>query len=381
MKAAARPALVPALLFCAALAAAPEAAGAGEELRAPFPGAASEGGERTTEAAPRPSGATAASPVAPLDTPAAGDETANTADGTAGPEGAAANAAAGMPAGKGAPQNGAREMAADAPVGGSRLLRALAEIPRAPAVPDDGASGTSGAAPFFGASVSGTRVFAAEGCPRALLQRLLAGAAGETDALAALGIEREILALCRERQEVLVGLFEAEAALRELRTAPSAAAERVAVAPPPPQRQVAPATRPGAPSPLRAALTAAGTADEADTGTEDTRAGDTGAEDIRAEELQPPRYAWFSIIGSAGALRAGVTDGSGIWFVREGDPLPGGAKIVAIAARPPGVRMTDGEGNGGTALLPYSGTSVSRTRVSGMNVSGTSVRARLGETP
>ena len=97
MKAAARPALVPALLFCAALAAAPEAAGAGEELRAPFPGAASEGGERTTEAAPRPSGTTAASPLAPPDTPAAEDETANAADGTAGPEGAAANAARNAP--------------------------------------------------------------------------------------------------------------------------------------------------------------------------------------------------------------------------------------------------------------------------------------------
>ena len=376
MKEAARPALVPALLFCAALAAAPEAASAGEELRAPFPGAASDGGERTTEAAPRPSGATAASPLAPPDTPAAEDETANAADGTAGPEGAAANAAAGMPAGKGAPQNRAREMAADTPVGGSRLLRALAEIPRAPALPDDGASGTSGAAPFSGASVSGTRVFAAEGCPRALLRRLLAGAADEADALAALGIEREILALCRERQEVLVGLFEAEAALRELRTPPDSPAAAV---PPSAQtgavsvvparmRQVAPAP---APSPLRAALTAAGTADEVGTGTEGTRAGDTGTEDIRAGEPQPPRYAWFSIVGAAGALRAGVTDGSGIWFVREGDPLPGGARIAEIGARPPGVRVTDGDGNGGTTLLPYEGTSFSST----------SFRARPGEAP
>ena len=366
MKAAARPALVPALLFCAALAAAPEAAWAGEELRAPFPGAASDGGERTTEAAPRPSGATAASPVAPPDTRAAEDETANAADGTAGPEGAAANAAAGMPAGKGAPQNRAREMAAETPAGGSRLLRVLAEIPRAPVAPDDNASGSSGAAHLADPGAPGTRVFAAEGCPRALLRRLLAGAAVEADALAALGIEREILALCRERQEVLVGLFEAEAALRELRTPPSAAAERANVAPPPPPRQVVPVTRPGAPSPLRAALAAADTADKADTG-----AGDTGA-----GEPQPPLYAWFSIVGAAGALRAGITDGADVWFVREGDPLPGGARIAAIAARPPGVSVTDGDGNGGTALLPYAGTSVS-----GTSVSGTGVRARPGGAP
>ena len=380
MKAAARPALVPALILCAALVAAPGAAGAGEELRVPFPGAASESGEKTTEAAPRPSGATAASPVAPPDTPEAGDETANAADGTAGPEGAAANAAAGMPAGKGAPQNRAREMAAETPASGSRLLRVLGQLQGDPAA----AAEASGAAPLAGTGVSGTgvsgtRVFAAEGCPRALLRRLLAGAAGEADALAALGIEREILALCRERQEILTGLFEAEAALRELRTLPDAPAAAV---PPPAQtgvvsampvstRQVVPA-----PSPLRAALTAAGTADEADTGSEDTRVGDTRAEDTRAGEPQPPRYAWFSIVGAAGALRAGITDGSGLWFVREGDPLPGGARIAAIAARPPGVRVTDGDGNGGTALLPYEGMSFT-----GARVSGTRVRARPGETP
>jgi hypothetical protein len=325
MKAAARTALVPALALCAALTAAPGGAWAGGEPIVPFPGAASAGGERTTEAAPRPSGETAASPVAPPGTPAAG-----------------------MPAGKGAPRNRVRETAAETPAGGSRLLRALAETPGAPAAPDDGASGSSGAAHIADPGVPGTRVFAAEGCPRALLRRLLAGAAGEADALSALGIEREILSLCRERQEILVGLFEAEAALRELRTPPSAAAGRAAVAPPPPPRQVAPATRPGAPSPLLAALAAADTAHEADTGAGDTRAGDTGA-----KESQTPRYAWFSIVGSAGALRAGVTDGSAIWFVREGDALPGGARIAAIAGRPPGVRVTGGNRNGDDTLLPY----------------------------
>ena len=345
MKAAARTALVPALALCAALTAAADDAWAGEEPIVPFPGAASEGGERTTEAAPRPLGAAAANPLAAPETPAAV-----------------------MPAGKGAPRNRARETAAETPAGGSRLLRALAETLGAPAVPQDGASGASGAAPFFGtsvsgtsvsgASVAGTSVFAAEGCPRTLLRRLLAGAAGEADALSALGIEREILSLCRERREILVGLFEAEAALRELRTPPSAAAEKAALAPPPPPRQVAPAARPGAPSPLRAALAAADTAEEADTragdtGAADPRAGDTRAADPRAGEPQPPRYAWFSIIGSAGALRAGVTDGADVWFVSEGDVLPGGARIAAIAGRPPGVRVTGGDGDGDDTLLPY----------------------------
>ena len=361
MKVAARPALVPALVLCAALTAAPEAAWAGEELRAPFPGAESAGGGTAMEAAsPGPAGAGAV----------------NAAAGRAQPETADGSAALGTP-----------ERQAKTPPGGSRLLRVLGQLQGDPAA----ATEALGAAPLAGTGVSGTSVFgtsvfAAEACPRALLRRLLAGAAGEADAVAALGIEREILALCSERQEVLVGLFEAEAALRELRTAPDAP---VAAVPPPAQtgavsampvstRQVA--TAPAA-SPLRAALTAAGTADEADTGTEDTRAGDTGA-----GEPQPPRYAWFSIVGAAGALRAGITDGADVWFVREGDPLPGGARIAAIAARPPGVRVTGGDGDGGTALLPYAGTSfsgasVAGTSVSGTRVSGTSVRARPGEAP
>ena len=75
------------------------------------------------------------------------------------------------------------------------------------------------------------------------------------------------------------------------------------------------------PSPLRAAL--------------------AGADGPEEPETPPaPRYGWFSIIGTAGALRAGVTDGTGVWFVREGDSLPGGAHVAAIAARPPAVRVS-----------------------------------------
>ena len=342
MKAAARTALVPALVLCAALTAGPEAVWAGEELLAPFPGASSDGGGRTTQAAPTPLGATAASPVTPAGPTAEGDETEDAAEGRAGSEMATAPAAIGMATDNGAPQNLARESKAERPAGGSRLLRVLAGTPKAPASPENR---VAGGVALSGTSVSGTSVFAAEGCPRALLRRLLADAAGEADALSALGIEREILTLCRERQEILVGLFEAEGALHELSAPPSgpppAAAEKAAVAPPAPApaRQIAPATPSGAPSPLRAALDATG-------------------EKAKATEPAAPRYAWFTIIGTAGALRAGITDGAQVWFVREGDPLPGGARIDAIAARPPGVRTTGGDGNGEAVLLPYSGTNV-----------------------
>ena len=245
------------------------------------------------------------------------------------------------------------------PAGGSRLLRALAELP----IPG-GVSGES-------ARAGTPRGFVAEGCPRALLRRLLAGAAGEADALSALGIEREILTLCRERQEIVAGLFETEARLSELREAgrgpepetPATAASAV----PAPRAEAAgaaPAVARAAASPLRAALGAAGKENEAVPRAADTRAAEPqGYSPVKAParvspaQVSPaqasPRYAWFSIIGTAGALRAGVSDGSGVWFVREGDALPGGATIAAIAGRPPAVRVTGAGESGEATLLPF----------------------------
>ena len=360
------PVLLPAVAFCVALAAASGGAWAGEEPVVPFPGtsvpgAVADGGGTTAEALPPPLGAAAASPAAWPTVPgaAAGDEAAAPdagaeVPGTSGPAVDAGPSDAVVP-------DGAMAAAKPAtPAGGSRLLRALAEAPKALASLDDRAAG---GVPGDVAHPGTLRVFAAEGCPRALLRRLLAGAAGEADALSALGIEREILTLCRERQEILAGLFETEARLSELRDAGRA---------PEPQTPVTAASAAAAPeantpvvetaarSPLRAALGgAAEQAKEADTRAGDTRAGDTRAADTRAGEPQgnslvrAPRYAWFSIIGTAGALRAGVTDGAGVWFVREGDPLPGGATIAFIAGRPPGVRVTGAGESGEAALLPF----------------------------
>ena len=254
---------------------------------------------------PLPGAAQAEGPAPP------GDEKA------AGPLGVQGNAAVPQGAGR-------RESSVP---GGSRLLEALAEGPTA--VPE------GAVAP----------VFAAEGCPRALLRRLLAGAAGEADALAALGIEREILTLCRERQEIVTALFETEARLRELAPGEPAPAlpqapERAA-APPAENAEDAepapPAAAQAPPSPLRAALEAESR--------EETEAGPA-----------KPSWSWFSIIGTAGALRAGVSDGSGVWFVRAGDALPDGSTVAAIAGRPASVRIRGGDGGGeggGAVSLPW----------------------------
>ncbi|MDE0408454.1 MAG: hypothetical protein OXN81_11395 [Alphaproteobacteria bacterium] len=221
----------------------------------------------------------------------------------------------------------------------SRLLRALAELPVPETLvpetlvpetlvpetlvsehgaPDDGAAGAA-------------LVHAVDGCPRALLRRLLAGAADEGGALTALGIEREVLTLCRGRQEIVAGLFETEARLRELRGESAAGAPALSPAPavvqvakqPEVQESVPP--RLVQPSPVQAALTAA-------------------PEGLESPEETGADYGWFSIIGTAGALRAGVTDGTGVWFVREGDALPDGSAVIAIAARPPAVRIAGADG-------------------------------------
>ena len=73
------------------------------------------------------------------------------------------------------------------------------------------------------------------------------------------------------------------------------------------------------------------------------------AEAAKADTPKPPAWSWFSIIGTAGDLRAGVSDGSRVWFVREGDRLPGAVTVERIAVRPPGVHI----GGADEAALPY----------------------------
>ena len=350
-----RPATVPALVLCAALMTSAAPLRAGGEPVVPFPGTSVPGtsvpgaledvGGKSAEAAPPPaSGAAAAGPAAGHETVAPPDAGAEMAEVAAPATGAGPSDAA-VPDGDLAAEKPA------APAGGSRLLRALAERPQT-LVPETLVPGTLGSGET--ARPEAVRVFAAEGCPRALLRRLLAGAAGEADALSALGIEREILILCRERQEIVAGLFETEARLRELREVgrgPETGMPAAGAAPAPRVEAAggAPAVARAAASPLRAALgDAAEKANEAD-----APAGDLQGGEPRGTELQTSRYAWFSIIGVAGALRAGISDGTGVWFVREGDPLPGGATVAAIAGRPPGVQVTGAGESGEATLLPF----------------------------
>ncbi|MDE0047160.1 MAG: hypothetical protein OXU19_15090 [bacterium] len=117
------------------------------------------------------------------------------------------------------------------------------------------------------------------------------------DVLAALAIESELLTLCSKRQELVAEVLENEERLAALQPGEPLVDETVI------------ATVFEAPdSPL----------------------------DIPEP---PPDYDWFSILGTSGDLRAGITDGTDTWWVREGATLPGDIAIVAIHSRPPGVRV------------------------------------------
>ena len=230
----------------------------------------------------------------------------------------------------------------------SRLIESLSDRASRTAPPSgspssaaaDPANGNSGVAAM--ARPASAVLF---GCPRVLLAALLAEAAETGDAVSALAIERETLTLCRERQEIVTGIVTLEDKLRALLEesrgktgGPAASAGTPAAAGAPIVKESAPVRVVSLAPPL-----------------ED----DDGAS--APEETAPPApfYAWFSIIGTAGDLEAGVSDGGRIWFVREGDRLPGAVTVERIEAHPPGVHVGEPE-----IALPY------RPRPSGAGPAG-----------
>ena len=201
----------------------------------------------------------------------------------------------------------AGETAAEAPIGGS-----------------PGSSPVPGRSPVL------------HGCPRALLASLLAEATETADAVSALAIERETLALCRERQEIVNGIVALEGELRELLTEAQNETGTLGTIASPTVSADLPIVKVSAP--VRVIEMPAPAPVPAETEETDT-----------PSAAQAPAYSWFSIIGTAGDLRAGIGDGERVWFVREGDRLPGEVLITGIGTEPPGVRT----GGTGEASLPY----------------------------
>ena len=200
------------------------------------------------------------------------------------------------------------------------------------------------------------------GCPRALLNALLASAAETDDAVSALAIERETLSLCRERQEIVNGIVALEGELGTLlaeawamAAGPVAGTVGSTVSDTPIVVSDTPMVKESAPVRVVSLPPATGVA------------GEVPKEAEAPADPAPPSYFWFSIIGTAGDLRAGIGDGERVWFVREGDRLPGGAPgsspvlVTGIGTRPPGVRI----GGAGEVSLPYRPRSVDASLAAG----------------
>ena len=216
----------------------------------------------------------------------------------------------------------------------SRLLRSLSERAAQAAsqsLPAAGASDDPAAA--HDAGLTGPVLY---GCPRALIGALLAEAAETGDAVSALAIEREILGLCRERQEIVTGIVTLERALGDLlKATPRGPAASPASAHASSVTESVPIVKES--TPVRVVSLPTVSSDDGE------------AAEQRPSSPPAPSYAWFSIIGTAGDLRAGVSDGARVWFVREGDRLPGATAIERIRPTPPGV-WVEGDGE---AALPY----------------------------
>ena len=198
---------------------------------------------------------------------------------------------------------------------------------------------------------------ARDGCPKDVLHRLLSEAAERSDVVSAIAIEKETIALCAERQSVVADLLKAEgqiedavAKTRERRGSGKArkgirsVAQLVGVDAGSGPKEAAPA--------VDDAAVRRDAAPVADTNAPRVDAAASGAPakpERRPATATQRRFSWFSLLGRKGDLVAGVTDGRRVWFVGEGDLLPGNRRVQRIAGHPPGVRVA------GLGLLPWAG--------------------------
>ncbi len=155
-------------------------------------------------------------------------------------------------------------------------------------------------------------------CAIELLRTRLASAVAGEDVLTAVALENELLHLCQRRQQLVADVLHTELLLTSLVAGEAETGPSLPVEAPPP------------------AAPAATLLDQL------AEAAPPPAEPEPWVDPAPP-YTWFNILGMAGSLRAAVTDGGDVWWVREGDWLPGGWRVIRIAGTPPGVSLRHGE--------------------------------------
>ena len=152
------------------------------------------------------------------------------------------------------------------------------------------------------------------GCPRAALKEMMAAAAEYGGIGDVAVIELEVLKLCVERQELIGEIVDNERELAGLRGESRGRTVEVSEMP----ALVVPDE--SLPLPVKV--------------------GDAGGELVVVEvEKSRPRLRWMTMYGSAGDWVAGVSDGVRIWYVRAGDRLPSGVKVLSVRLRPAGVSV------------------------------------------
>ena len=201
---------------------------------------------------------------------------------------------------------------------------------------------------------------ARDGCPKDVLHRLLSEAAERSDVVSAIAIEKETIALCAERQSVVADLLKAEGQIedalararekrspsrvrRSIRSVAQLVGVDVESDRPEPQARK---QREEVPDPVVVEPAPQGAVQRPKV-VVSKQAGTGTAREPAAVSVQ--RFSWFSLLGRKGSLVAGVTDGRRVWFVGEGDVLPGNRRVQRIAGHPPGVRVA------GLGLLPWAG--------------------------
>lgn len=165
-------------------------------------------------------------------------------------------------------------------------------------------------------------------CPRDALTRMFEASAEYAEVADIAAIEREVLRLCNVRQGLINQIVEGEARLAELRgQAIPTGSGTGAVVPLARDMESAPAKKA---EPVAAVVEEEPEAEEV-----------PPAESMVVEVVQAaaPPLRWTSVYGSAGEWIAGVSDGERVWFVRPGDALPSGERVVDVRVRPPGVTV------------------------------------------
>ena len=122
-----------------------------------------------------------------------------------------------------------------------------------------------------------------DACPRAALRQMMSVGARHDAIADVAALELEVLRLCVERQELIGEIVEGNRELAGLRGSTTGAAP--------------------------------------------------------APDVRRPRLSWLTVYGSAGEWVAGVSDGAKVWYVRAGDVLPSGVKVVSVRVRPAGVEV------------------------------------------